>query len=172
MGLLDKFKSAFSSGQAKKRLDISKRFEMNRHAFHGTMSKFHVVKDIHTNEVFGIKLLDDEKTRLFRERFKGLNAPTEGEIGTEIDHPLIAKTIEYGKTTRGQEYILMEWIDGPGMNVLIKNQDEAFRPHRLTLIRKNLTLIRKNSTLFRQEYCTVDVGRLRRAWMPPWWSDG
>ena len=136
MGLLDKFKGAFSGNKPRK-LDISKRFQMNRHAFHGTMSKFHVVKDINTSEVFGIKLLDDEKTKHFRERFKGLNAPTEGEIGTEIEHPLIAKTVEYGHTTRGQEYILMEWVDGPGMNVLIKNKNEKdLGPNRLNLLVK------------------------------------
>ncbi|MEM9412196.1 MAG: serine/threonine protein kinase, partial [Planctomycetota bacterium] len=80
---------------------------MNRHPFHGTMSKFHVATDIKTGEEFGIKLLDAEKTKHFRERFKGLNAPTEGEIGMQIDHPLCAKTHEFGTTTKGQEYILM-----------------------------------------------------------------
>lgn len=136
MGIFDKLKGAFSGGGSNKPLDISKRFQMNRHAFHGTMSKFHVVRDNETGETYGIKLLDDEKTRLFRERFKGLGAPTEGEIGMQIDHPLIAKTIEFGKTTKGQEYILMEWIDGPGMNVLIKNRSEDLPPVRLQLIRK------------------------------------
>ena len=135
MGILDKLKGAFSEGATK--LDISKRFAMNRHAFHGTMSKFHVVKDIQTGDVFGIKLLDEEKTKHFRERFKGLNAPTEGEIGQLIVHPLIAKTIEFGFTTQGKEYILMEWVNGPGMNVLIKNRDEEkLRPNRLMLMIK------------------------------------
>ena len=135
MGFLDKFKDAFAGSSGK--LDISKRFQMNRHAFHGTMSKFHVVKDNQTGEVFGIKLLDDEKTKHFRERFKGLNAPQEGEIGQLIEHPLIAKTIEYGFTTQGKEYILMEWVNGPGMNVLIKNRDEErLRPNRLKLMIK------------------------------------
>ena len=137
MGFLDKFKGAFSGSGSTKTLDVSKRFVVNRHAFHGTMSKFHVVKDIQTGEVFGIKLLDDEKTKLFRARFKGLNAPSEGEIGMQIKHPQVAKTIEFGKTTKGQEYILMEWIDGPGMNVLVKNKSEnELAPCRLSLIRK------------------------------------
>ncbi len=74
MGILDKFRGAFAGQRAGKPLDISKRFVMNRHAFHGTMSRFHVVKDIHTGELFGIKLLDEQKTKLFRERFRGLNA--------------------------------------------------------------------------------------------------
>lgn len=135
MSFLDKIKGAFAGGPGK--LDISKRFQMNRHAFHGTMSKFHVVKDNQTGEVFGIKLLDEEKTKHFRERFKGLKAPTEGEIGQLIVHPLIAKTIEFGFTTQDKEYILMEWVNGPGMNVLLKNRDEErLGPHRLKLMVK------------------------------------
>ena len=134
MGILDKFKGVLGGS---KRLDISKRFKLDRHAFTGTMSKFHVATDINTGEVFGIKLLDDEKTKHFRERFKGLNAPTEGEIGTQIDHPLVAKTIEYGFTTTGQEYILMELVDGPGLNVLVKNKSEKeLAPSRISLMRQ------------------------------------
>ena len=134
MGILDKFKGVLGGS---KRLDLSKRFKLDRHAFTGTMSKFHVATDITTGEVFGIKLLDDEKTKHFRERFKGLNAPTEGEIGTQIDHPRVAKTLEYGLTTTGQEYILMELVDGPGMNVLVKNNSEAeLAPRRIKLIRQ------------------------------------
>ena len=68
------------------------------------------LRNYKTGEVFGIKFLDEEKTRLFRDRFKGMKAPTEGEIGMTIDHPLVAKTIQYGKTRTGQEYI----FDGVG----------------------------------------------------------
>ena len=132
MGILDKLKGALGG---KKRLDISKRFELDRHAFHGTMSKFHVATDIKTREVFGIKLLDMEKTNHFRERFKSLDAPTEGEIGQTIDDPHVAKTIEFGLTTKGQEYILMELMDGPGVNVLVSEQNEELLvPNRLSLI--------------------------------------
>ena len=134
MGILDKFKGVLKGNT---RLDISKRFSLDRHAFNGTMSKFHVAKDNQTGEVFGIKLLDEEKTKHFRDRFKGLNAPTEGEIGTELEHPLIAKTYEFGFTTTGQEYILMELVGGPGMNVLIKNKNEKdLAPSRINLIIK------------------------------------
>ncbi len=131
MGLFEKITGAL---RGKSRLDISKRFELDRHAFHGTMSKFHVATDIKTGEVFGIKLLDLEKTKHFRERFKGLNAPTEGEIGMQIDHPMVAKTVEFGFTTKGQEYILMELMNGPGVNVLVNEKSQAMSENRISLI--------------------------------------
>ena len=136
MSIFDKIKNAFSSAGTLGRLDVAERFRLDRHAYTGTMSKFHVAHDLKTGEVFGIKLLDKEKTDLFRARFKGLKKPSEGEIGAAIDHPLVAKTYEFGKTTTGTEYILMEYIDGPGVNVLVKHRNQDFMPYRLDLIRQ------------------------------------
>ncbi|MBX3416015.1 MAG: serine/threonine protein kinase [Pirellulaceae bacterium] len=135
MGLLDRFKDAFRRKSFA--LDVSARFRLDRHAYTGTMSKFHVATDIRTGKVYGIKLLDSEKLALFRGRFKGLkDRPEEGEIGMKIDHPRVAKTYEYGKTTTGQEYILMEYIDGPGLNTILRDPDERLLKNRLHLIRQ------------------------------------
>jgi serine/threonine-protein kinase len=65
-----------------------------------------------------------------------LNKPSEGEIGLKIKHPNIAETYEYGKTTRGQDYILMEYMNGPGLNVVIKQRNTEIEKYRLELIRK------------------------------------
>lgn len=136
MSIFDKIKNVLAGSGTLGRLDVAERFRLDRHAYTGTMSKFHVAHEIETGKVYGIKLLDREKTELFRARFKGLKKPSEGEIGMKIDHPLVAKTYEYGVTTNGVEYILMEFIDGPGMNVLVKHRNQDFMPYRLSLIRQ------------------------------------
>lgn len=135
MGILDRFSGLFKS-KGSERLDLSKRFRLERHAFTGTMSKFHVAHEIATGKVYGIKLLDQEKLTQFRDRFKGLKRPEEGEIGMKINHPRVAKTYEWGKTTTGQEYILMEYVDGPGVNTLLRDMNFDWVPHRLTHIRQ------------------------------------
>ncbi|MEZ6094850.1 MAG: serine/threonine-protein kinase [Pirellulaceae bacterium] len=119
-----------------KPLDVSARFRLDRHAFTGTMSKFHVATEIETGNVYGIKFLDKEKLALFRDRFKGVDRPEEGEIGMTIDHPRVAKTYEYGFTTTGVEYILMEYIDGPGLNTILREPDGRLLENRLFLIRQ------------------------------------
>ena len=134
MGILDKFKGML--GGSANVLDVSKRFEMDRHSFSGTMSKFHVAVEIKTNKKFGIKFLDKEQLATFRARFKGLKKPEEGEIAMSIKHPRIVETYEYGTTTRGIEYILMEHIPGTGLNNLIHNKHPAVAKNRLTLIRQ------------------------------------
>jgi serine/threonine-protein kinase len=117
-------------------LDVSSRFQLDRHAFTGTMSKFHVAKEIATGDLFGIKFLDGEKTAYFNARFKGLNKPKEAEIAMKISHPKIVETYEYGTTTAGVEYILMEYIHGPGLDQAIRARDSKLMPNRLTLIRE------------------------------------
>ncbi len=134
MGLLDKlFKKKAATQEA---LDVSARFRLDRHAFSGTMSKFHVAQEIGTKKLYGIKFLDEEKTAYFNARFKGLNKPHEGEIALSIKHPKIVETYEYGKTTTGQEYILMEYINGPGLDAAIRKKDASIFPDRLKLIRE------------------------------------
>lgn len=135
MGIFDRFKGLLKSGKTE-RLDVSKRFRLERHAFTGTMSKFHVAHEIATGKVYGIKLLDAEKLAQFRDRFKGLKRPEEGEIGMKINHPRVAKTYEWGKTIQGQEYILMEYIDGPGLNTLVRDLEFDWLPFRMNHIRQ------------------------------------
>ncbi len=44
-----------------------------------------------------------------------------------MKHPLIAKTYEYGFTNKGLPYLEMEFIDGPGLQVVIAERDERIR---------------------------------------------
>jgi serine/threonine-protein kinase len=132
MGFLDKLKSFFESD----RLDVSARFEFTREAISGTMSKFRSARDIKTGKIVGLKILDEEKTNAFEERFKQLKKPSEGEIGLKIKNPRVVETYEFGLTTAGQQYILMEYIEGPGLNTLIQNRDERLVGQRAELIRE------------------------------------
>ena len=132
MGIFDKI----FGGKKSSKIDVSKRFELDRHAFSGTMSKFRVAKEIGTGKLFGLKFLDQKKLDHFRSRFKGLNKPEEGEIAMQIHHPLIVETYEYGKTEQGQEYILMEYIEGSGLDAIIRSKRQEIVPHRLKMIKQ------------------------------------
>jgi serine/threonine-protein kinase len=142
MGLFDKLFGKSKSSQAnqygpkQEKLDVSARFLMDRHAYTGTMSRFHVTREIGTGKLYGIKFLEKEKLAHFNARFKGLNKPHEGEIGMRIRHERIVVTHEYGMTTANEEYILMEYMNGPGLDAVIRRQDASQFPDRLTLIRQ------------------------------------
>ena len=133
MGLFDKI---FGKSEDNKRADIELRFERIRSAVSGTMSNFFVAKDrFNNNEIVGVKLCDIDKVEFFENRFKGLNKPTEGEIAMGMIHPNIAKTLEYGLSTKGQPYLVMEFVDGPGLQVLIQQrEEEKLKGRRLSMI--------------------------------------
>lgn len=136
MGLLNKFKSMMDSGGGGGKLDVDGRYEMLRNSVSGTMSQFRMARDRDSGEVVGLKVLDDEKTKLFEARFEGLGKPPEGEIAMQFDHPLIVKTFAHGMTTDGSPYVLMEFIEGKGLNTLILAKSPLLDGNRMQLMRQ------------------------------------
>src|SRR5687767_4691727 len=132
MDLLKSVRDFFKSDK----LDVTARFEMVREAITGTMSKFRAARDIKTGKTVGLKILNAEKTATFEARFKGLKKPPEGEIACQIKHPRVVETFEHGLTTTGQQYIIMEFIEGLGLNSLLQSRDEALVGKRVELVRQ------------------------------------
>jgi len=132
MAFFDRIKSVF--GQPK--LDVKSRFELLRAAISGTMSKFYMARDRRSGEVVGLKILDPQKTAFFEARFPGLKKPSEGEIAVRFTHPCIVRTYEHGLTTDGEQYLVMEFIDGPGMNFVLADNDPALEGRRVKYIRQ------------------------------------
>jgi serine/threonine-protein kinase len=137
MGLFDGFRLSLSGG----RLNVNSRFELLRKAISGTMSKFYMARDRKTNRIVGLKILDKEKTKQFQARFKGLQKPTEGEIAIQLDHPNIVKTLEHGLTTKGEQYLVMEFVEGQGMNSLLIARNPILDGRRVKFIRELATAI-------------------------------
>lgn len=131
MRLLDRLKSMFGP----KRLDVRDRYELLREAVHGTMSRFFMARDRKTGEIVGLKILDPKKTAEFEARFKGLKKPCEGEIASKFQHPYIVETLEHGKTLDGQQYLVMEYLGGGGLNTLITAKDPRLDGNRVEFIR-------------------------------------
>jgi serine/threonine-protein kinase len=129
--------------KARSRVDIDSRFERLKTAVSGTMSKFYAARDRETGKIVGLKLCDLEKFAFFESRFKGMDKPTEGEIASVMDHPNIIKTLEYGRTTKNEPYLVMEFIDGPGLNTLIQQKDlDRLKNKRLSMIRQMAEALR------------------------------
>jgi serine/threonine-protein kinase len=132
MGLGQFFKSILDSGKT----DVGARYEILREAVSGTMSNFHMARDRETNEIVGLKILDKAKTDALEARFKGIKKPTEGEIAVSFDHPRIVKTFSHGITTNDEQFVVMEFLDGPGLNSLIIGRSKLLEGNRLTLARQ------------------------------------
>ena len=132
MGISSFFKSILEGGK----VDISKRYEKLRDAVSGTMSDFHMARDRETDQIVGLKILDKRKHDQLEMRFRGLNKPSEGEIAMSFDHPRIVTTHGYGLTSKGEQFLVMEFLDGPGLNSLIVARSDLLNGNRLTLMRQ------------------------------------
>ncbi|OHB73469.1 MAG: protein kinase [Planctomycetes bacterium RBG_13_63_9] len=132
MALLDRLKSLLPA----RRLNVSSRFVLLREAISGTMSKFYMARDLRSGQIVGLKTLDPEKTTFFEARFKGLAKPCEGEIAIRLKHPHIVETYEHGLTTRGEQYLVMEFLEGVGMNSLLVGRSEVLQDRRVEYIRQ------------------------------------
>ncbi len=132
MSLIGRLKSAFSGST---KLNVPKRFELLREAISGTMSKFYMARDRQTNRIVGLKILDPKKTTAFESRFQGLRKPTEGEIAVSLHHPYIVETYEHGLTTEGEQFLVMEFLGGPGLNSMLIARDPRLLTRRVEFIR-------------------------------------
>jgi serine/threonine protein kinase len=129
MGLLDKlFKSS--------KTNLKTRFELLREAISGTMSTFYMARDRTSKEIVGLKILDREKTAHLESRFVGAEKPKEGEIAISISHPHIVRTLEHGVSTDNEQFVVMEFLDGPGLNSLIVGRSEKLEGRRVDLLRQ------------------------------------
>ncbi|MCI0332554.1 MAG: serine/threonine protein kinase [Planctomycetes bacterium] len=131
MGISSFLKSILEGGK----VDIANRYEILREAVSGTMSNFHMARDRVTDQIVGLKILDKAKTDALEARFKGLDKPTEGEIAVKFQHPRIVTTHSHGITTNDEQFLVMEYLDGPGLNSLIIGRSEILDGNRLTLAR-------------------------------------
>jgi len=132
VGITQFFKSILEGGK----VDIAGRYEILREAVSGTMSDFHMARDRATDRIVGLKILDKAKTDALESRFKGLKKPTEGEIAVSFNHPRIVTTYSHGITTNDEQFLVMEFLDGPGLNSLIIGQSKLLDGNRLTLARQ------------------------------------
>ena len=132
MAMLDRLKSLVGG----RKLNVSSRFALLRAAISGTMSKFYMARDLRTGEIVGLKTLDPEKTAFFESRFRGLKKPCEGEIAVQLKHPHIVKTLEHGLTTNDEQYLVMEFLEGAGMNSLLVGRDKLLDGRRVKFIRQ------------------------------------
>jgi serine/threonine protein kinase len=140
VGLSQWFKELFRSAPKKKgasklpRADVGKRFDLMGRTGQGSMSKVWRARDNKLGRVVCLKLLDKQKTAAFEARFKGLERPSEGTICVALNHKNVVKTFEHGLTTEGEQYLVMELIDGMGLNYLVETRSTQLQGNRIDFL--------------------------------------
>jgi len=153
MSLLDSFRSLFKSAPGPKKVqapkppkptkpvkiqivDINKRFDLLGRTGQGSMSKVWRAYDKKSGRTVCLKVLDREKTAKFEARFTGLKRPPEGEVCMALRHKNIVQTFEWGMTKEKEPFMVMELIDGVGLNFLIENRSQQLDGNRVNYLRQ------------------------------------
>lgn len=95
------------------------------------MSRVWRAMDKSIGKVVCLKILDKEKTAKFEARFQGIKKPKEGEICMVLQHPNIVRTYEAGTSTKGEPFLVMELIEGMGLNYLVETRNVKLDGNRI-----------------------------------------
>lgn len=135
MGMLSKLKQLFVDRKQKKsaqpRVDIARRFELMGKTGQGSMSTVYRARDHKLGRIVCLKLLNKEKTLRFEGRFRGLHKPSEGAVLLGLRHKNVVHTYEHGVTTNNEPFVVMELIEGLGLNYLIETRSPQLRGNRI-----------------------------------------
>ena len=160
MGMFKSLKKLFAGSGKKRdtrtRTDIAKRFDLRGRTGQGSMSKVFQAYDNKLGRIVCLKLLDKAKTAKFEERFtiQGLEKPNEGEVCMSLRHPSMVATYEHGLSIKGEPYLVMEWIEGLGLNYLIETKSPQLKGNRINYL---LQLADAVAYLHSQKYLHRDL---------------
>ena len=139
MSFLDVIKQLFASSGSLPVVNVNSRFELLGRTGQGSMSKVWRARDRQSGRTVCLKVLDRVKTEKFEARFVGLKKPSEGEICMLLKHENIVQTFEYGLTTDKEPFIVMELIDGVGLNFLIETKHQQLDGNRINYLSQYAT---------------------------------
>jgi serine/threonine protein kinase len=131
------FSKLFGGGTDKRKIvDPKKRWDLQSRAGQGSMSKVWKAFDRDLGRTVAVKFNDKVKAAKFEEKFKlmGLKKPPEGEICIGLRHENIVKTFEHGITTQKEPYLVMEWVEGLGLNFLIDSKHQQLIGNRVNIL--------------------------------------
>ncbi len=101
------------------RTNVSRRFSIVADTSQGSMSRVYRAIDNETGRTVCVKIQNREKNEAAASRAKGhAERPLEGEIAAQFIHPHVVRTFEYGQTTKGEHYLVMEFVDGVSFQYL------------------------------------------------------
>ena len=116
------------------RIDVRHRFDLLNRTGQGSMSKVWKAHDKKLGRTVCVKILDKEKTAKFEARFPGAKKPPEGEICMGLRHKNIVQTFEYGISPQGDPVLVMELIEGDGLNLLVETHSPQLDGNRVNFL--------------------------------------
>jgi eukaryotic-like serine/threonine-protein kinase len=123
--MLGKLKTIFGAGQSnpskakRRRVNIQRRFAIVSETSRGSMSRVYRAVDNQTGRTVCLKVQSKEKNAAAATRTSSQEPrPLEGEIAMQLVHPHIVRAFEFGDSTQGEHFLVMEYIDGVSLQYI------------------------------------------------------
>lgn len=112
-------------------VDLQSRFELLEEMGLGTMSKVWKARDRVRERTVALKIIDRVQQERINAKFPRVQRPSEGEVSVSLVHPHIVKTYEFGESTQSEPFLVMDFVEGVGLQKLIETRHEALRKQAL-----------------------------------------
>jgi len=119
--LLEMFAPGTSTrgGVCRHRVNLQSRFMIVAETSRGSMSRVYRAVDNETSRTVCLKVQLREKNEAAAARTSSQEPrPSEGEIASQLAHPHIVRTFEYGSSNKGDHYLVMEYVDGVSLQYI------------------------------------------------------
>jgi serine/threonine protein kinase len=116
-----------------KRVNIDRRFTLVSLTGQGSMSRVHKAVDNENGRAVCLKVQHFEKQAAANARTSVGQRPPEGLIASKVIHPNVVRTYEYGLTSKGDHFIVMDFIDGVSLQ-FIRESHSADLARKLDLL--------------------------------------
>jgi eukaryotic-like serine/threonine-protein kinase len=116
LGMLKEFfgpSGSSPSKGARRRENIPRRFAIVAEIAGGSMSRVYRAVDNQTGRTVCLKIQTRDKNEAATARASAREArPPEGEMAMQLVHPHVVRTLEHGTSTKGEHFLVMEFVDG------------------------------------------------------------
>ncbi len=116
-----------------RRENIKRRFTILSETGQGSMSRVYRALDNKAGRTVCLKVQDKAKTAAAIARSTKIGRPTEGEIGVRLTHQNVVRTHDFGLSSIGEYFLVMDFIEGINLQDLRKSRTIAL-PDRLELL--------------------------------------
>jgi serine/threonine protein kinase len=128
----------------KKRVTISKRFDLVSTAGPGSTSKVWKARDHKLGQMVCLKITEAKKEPAKAKKAStdgkkasqppAPKAPSEGKVLEALTHPHIVRALEHGLTSKEEQYVVMEFIEGVGLHFLIETKNSQLAGNRVNFL--------------------------------------
>jgi serine/threonine protein kinase len=119
--MLGKLKSLFGEGRTGaphiglRHVDLARRYSILAEMPRGSMSRVYKAADLASGRTVCLKVQIKDKNAAAAARTSSQShdgRPPEGEMAVQVVHPNVVRTYEYGVSTAGEHFLVMEFVDG------------------------------------------------------------